>query len=186
MADIVEIPLFHIGDATVLANKAKVDASGNLYTAITILPALPTGANVIGSISNTGFNVNNFPATQAVSGTISVGNFPTSFQVSNFPATQNIAITGVGATLGSPMFSQLTAGAAVIGSISNTAFGITGAIPAGTNVIGHVIADTGSTTAVTALPALPTGANSIGTVGLNAGLAIVGKFGIDQTTPGTT
>lgn len=47
-------------------------------------------------------------------------------------------------------------------------------IPAGTNVIGHVIADTGSTTAVTALPATPAGTN------------LIGKVGIDQTTPGTT
>lgn len=33
---------------------------------------------------------------------------------------------------------------------------------------------------------LETGTNSIGTVGLNAGTALVGKVGIDQTTPGTT
>src|SRR5437016_2298610 len=37
-------------------------------------------------------------------------------------------------------------------------------LPAGSNVIGHVIADTGSTTAVTALPALPAGSNVIGHV----------------------
>jgi hypothetical protein len=33
---------------------------------------------------------------------------------------------------------------------------------------------------------LTAGVASLGTVGLNAGSAIVGKFGIDQTTPGTT
>jgi hypothetical protein len=33
---------------------------------------------------------------------------------------------------------------------------------------------------------IETGTNSIGTVGLNAGTALVGKVGIDQTTPGTT
>jgi hypothetical protein len=224
--DIVEIPLFHLGDGTNLANKAKVDSSGNLYTSTVISNtvavsgnlgvAISTGTNSIGSISNTGFNVNNFPATQAVSGTITVGtlpalptgantigavningtvpfsfagtmpvsgtvsvtNFPSAFQVSNFPATQNVDI--------------------VSGSIANTGFNVTGSLPAGTNVIGHVISDTGSTTVVTALPALPTGANSIGTVGLNAGVAsvgtvglnagtnVAGKFGIDQTTPGTT
>lgn len=48
------------------------------------------------------------------------------------------------------------------------------ALPAGTNQIGHVIADTGSTTAVTSLPAIPAGSN------------LIGKTGIDQTTPGTT
>lgn len=51
--------------------------------------------------------------------------------------------------------------AAVQGVIS---VALSAALPAGTNVIGHVIADTGSTTAVTALPALPTGANVIGHV----------------------
>lgn len=42
-------------------------------------------------------------------------------------------------------------------------------IPAGTNVIGHVIADSGSTTAVTSLPALPAGTNVIGHVIADSG-----------------
>lgn len=46
--------------------------------------------------------------------------------------------------------------------------------PATQPISGHVITDTGSTTAVTALPATP------------AGTSIIGKVGIDQTTPGTT
>lgn len=76
----------------------------------------------------------------------------------------------------------------------------TGALPAGTNVIGHVIADTGSTTAVTSLPTLPAGTNVIGHVitdtgsttavtalpALIAGSAIIGNVRIDQTTIGTT
>lgn len=37
-------------------------------------------------------------------------------------------------------------------------------LAAGSAVIGHVITDTGSTTAVTALPSIPTGANTIGAV----------------------
>lgn len=37
-------------------------------------------------------------------------------------------------------------------------------LAAGSNVVGHVIADSGSTTAVTALPAIPTGSNTIGAV----------------------
>lgn len=41
---------------------------------------------------------------------------------------------------------------------------ISAALPAGSNVIGHVIADSGSTTAVTSLPATPTGTNTIGSV----------------------
>lgn len=119
---------------------------------------------------------------------------------------------------------------------SGTALPVT--ISAGTAVIGHVITDTGSTTAVTGNVTVvqPTGTNlhavldansgvdigkltdnqsvnitqvagttiaqghgvaatavrvelptdGTGVVGLNAGSAIVGKVGIDQTTPGTT
>jgi hypothetical protein len=43
---------------------------------------------------------------------------------------------------------------------------VSSALPSGTNVIGHVIADSGSTTAVTSLPALPAGSNLIGNVEL--------------------
>jgi hypothetical protein len=48
------------------------------------------------------------------------------------------------------------------------------ALAAGSAVIGHVIADSGSTTAVTSLPAIPTGANTIGNVGIVAGTAVIG------------
>jgi len=51
---------------------------------------------------------------------------------------------------------------------------------AGSNVIGHVIGDSGSTTAVTQA----TGSNLHAV--LDAGSAVIGKTGIDQTTPGTT
>lgn len=52
----------------------------------------------------------------------------------------------------------------------------TSPLPAGTNVIGHVIVDTAPTTAVTIATA----------PALVAGVAIIGKVGIDQTTDGTT
>lgn len=86
----------------------------------------------------------------------------------------------------------LLAGAAIVGKVgvdqttpgttngvqtltgSTTAVTSLPAIPAGTNVIGHVITDTGSTTAVSSLPATPAGSN------------IIGNVRIDQTTPGTT
>jgi hypothetical protein len=69
---------------------------------------------------------------------------------------------------------------------------------AGAAVIGHVIADTGSTTAVTGNVTVVQGTGSnlhavldassavIGHVINDAGSAIIGKVGIDQTTPGTT
>lgn len=80
----------------------------------------------------------------------------------------------------------LVASAAIIGKVgidqttpgttNKVSIGTDGtvAIGAGSAVIGHVIADSGSTTAVTALPATPAGTN------------LIGKVGIDQTTPGTT
>jgi hypothetical protein len=84
----------------------------------------------------------------------------------------------------------LAAGSAVIGHVINDA---------SSAVIGHVIADSGSTTAVTGTVAANATLSAettkvIGTVniassqtvGLVAGSAIVGKVGIDQTTPGTT
>lgn len=154
--------------------------------------------------------------------------------------TTNSKLTTINTTLGSPFQAG--------GSIGNASFGVSGSLPAGSAVIGHVINDTGSTTAVTgnvtaiqatgsnlhvAVDSAPTttvsgtvtvnqgtsntttqswpmnvasfgstavstgaGAGGAGiprvtvsndsTVGLVAGSAIVGKVGIDQTTPGTT
>jgi hypothetical protein len=43
-------------------------------------------------------------------------------------------------------------------------FNVTATLGAGSAVIGHVIADSGSTTAVTSLPAIPAGTNLIGSV----------------------
>lgn len=105
-----------------------------------------TALPISGSVS-----VSNFPATQPVSGVVAV---------SNFPATQPVSGT-----------VSLGAGAAAIGSVA-----INAAIPAGANVIGHVITDTGSTTVigagaaaigsvtVTSLPSIPAGGNTIGAV----------------------
>jgi len=82
----------------------------------------------------------------------------------------------------------LTAGSAVIGHViadtgSTTAVTALPAIPAGTNVIGHVIADTGSTTAVTALPSIPAGANVIGHIIADSGstTAVTGTVAVTQS-----
>lgn len=86
----------------------------------------------------------------------------------------------------------LVAGSAVIGKvgIDQTTPGTTNkvnigtdgtvAIGAGSAVIGHVIVDTAPSTAVTNVGTFATQAT------LQTGSAIAGKFGIDQTTPGTT
>lgn len=84
-------------------------------------------------------------------------------------ATVNVG-TGAAGTGTQRVTTSTDSTIATVGAVT----AITNALPAGANVIGHVITDTGSTTVVTALPALP------------AGTAILGSVGIDQTTPGTT
>lgn len=64
-------------------------------------------------------------------------------------------VTSILNTISSTLTSMA---ASLVSIVTNTG----AAIPAGTNVIGHVIADTGSTTAVTSLPAIPVGTNAIG------------------------
>jgi hypothetical protein len=51
--------------------------------------------------ANCSVNINNFPATQPVSGTVSVGNFPTGFNVNNFPAVQPVSESTIDAALNS-------------------------------------------------------------------------------------
>jgi hypothetical protein len=82
----------------------------------------------------------------------------------------------VDAPVGTPAFVRLSDGASAI-----TALPVTD--NSGSLTVDY--ATTGSGTATGALRVeLPT--NGTGVVGLNAGSAIVGKVGIDQTTPGTT
>jgi hypothetical protein len=128
--------------------------------AVSNFPAFPTTQDVAGTV-----DVGNFPATQPISGTITAnagtGTFGVSgtVAVSNFPATQPVsgtvtanAGTGtftVGGTVAVSNFPAtqpvsgtvaLGAGSASIGSIANTAFGVTGALPAGTNLLGSTAA----------------------------------------------
>lgn len=103
-------------------------------------------------------------------------------QVSGTAVSVNNGTTDAGTqrvTLSSDSTGQvkLAAGVAIAGKvgIDQTTPGTTNgvqvnaALPAGSNVIGHVIADTGSTTAVTSLPATPTGTNTIGSVKVTDG-----------------
>lgn len=115
-----------ISSPSTYGNKAEVNASGAVLVAQT--GALPAGAAVIGHvIADTG-------STTAVTG--------------------NVAVTSAGLTNIDVALSTRTKPAdqqhAIIDSGTVTAVtAITNALPAGTNVLGHVIADTGSTTAVT-------------------------------------
>jgi hypothetical protein len=96
-----------------------------------------------------------YQATQPVSGTVSISGTPTvsgTVSVSNFPATQPIS------------------GTVAVSSLPS--------IPAGTNVIGHVIADSGSTTAVTGnvTAVQPTGTNLHVVVDSAPSTAVTGTF----------
>jgi hypothetical protein len=99
------------------------------------LPALPSGTNVIGGITNTGFNINNFPSsfnignfpvTQDISGSVSVDNFPLTLAVTGsfYPETQPVSIASL---------PSLPSGTNAIGSITNASFGISGTLPAFTS-----------------------------------------------------
>ena len=177
MADVNSIAEIRLGDGTNGALKAKVDSNGNQYNVITNTAAVSGNVGVTSlppiAITNTSFNVGNFPTVGATSGNPLFEQLvgPGTSAISPLYVNTVAGSGGAGTSAGNPLFEQLVAGSAAIGSVTVTALPI---LPSGTNVIGHVIADAGSTTAVTALPSLI------------AGSAIVGKFGIDQTTPGTT
>jgi hypothetical protein len=92
-----------------------------------------------------GANVN---ATQSGTWTVQPGNTAntTAWKVDGSAVTQPVSGT----------FWQATQ--PVSGTVS------VNALPTGSNVIGHAIIDSGSTTAVTSLPALPAGTNNVGLV----------------------
>ncbi len=87
------------------------------------------------------------------------------------PPSQAVTNTGTFVTQ-STLAAETTK---VIGTVNVSAAQVVG-LSTGSNVIGHVIVDTAPTTAVTIATA-PV---------LVAGTALIGKVGIDQTTPGTT
>lgn len=114
----------------------------NVTNTVTItgsVNAIQSGAWSVGrtwtlSSATDSVNVGNFPATQPVSGTVAV--------------TQS---TSPWVTSGSGNFTVVQPTGTNLHTVldSGTLTSITNALPAGTNVIGHVITDTGSTTVVT-------------------------------------
>jgi hypothetical protein len=104
-----------------------------------------------------------FQATQPVSGAFFQAVQPVSGAF--FQATQPV----------SGAFFQATQPVSVVSGTLTSVTAITNALPAGTNVLGHIIVDSGTITAVTAIiNALPTGANTIGKVDIlgNAGATL--------------
>jgi hypothetical protein len=178
------------GKITAVNTGAVVISSGVLTTvgAVTaITNALPAGSNAIGKLAaNSG----------VIIGAVEIA------------ASQTIGIAAGSAVIGHIILDSGAVNATlaaettkVIGTV-NVAASQTIGLAAGAAVIGHVIVDSGSITIGAALPA---GTNGIGkltansgvtigaveiaaaqTLGLVAGTALVGKVGLDQTTPGTT
>lgn len=108
----------------------QCDINGNLKTLTTIIGSIPTGSNVIGSISNTGFNINGLLPTFSSTPTFNVG------------TTNGLALDTSVNNLLKPS-STLNA-VTTVGSISN-------ALPTGTNNIGQVTANAGTNLNTSAL-----------------------------------
>lgn len=194
-----------------MANSAPVVVASD-QSALPVNATLQTGANTVGAISNTAFTANagtnlntsalaldatltggtqkaiarggakgSTTAADVTSTAVDANTQALHTSVTNFPATQPVSLATNTPTLQSGSTTAVTQATgtnlhAVIDSGSTTA--VTQAT--GTNL--HAVIDTGSTTAVTQA----TAANLNATVVNAAGTAIMGKVGIDQTTPGTT
>lgn len=152
-ANTVERERINISDPTTDVGLARVENStpgASDYGLVTrpILPALPAGSNVIGHViadsGSTTVVTGNVTAVQAT-GTnlhVVVDTAPTTAVTNAGLSNLDIALS----TRTKPADQQHT----IVDSGTLTAVtAITNALPAGTNVLGHVIADTGSTTAVT-------------------------------------
>jgi len=151
------------------ARAFKVDTSGELYIAN---PGSPASSVAISNQAVTHYlgvdasgliGINNFPSSQAVTGTF----WPYILGQTTMSASVPVAIASNQSALAvSGTFWQSVQPVSQSGSWS-TAVTSLPALPAGSNVIGHVITDSGSTTAVTGTVAvsaaslpLPSGAST--------------------------
>jgi hypothetical protein len=148
----------------------QLDADGSLFA--NIRDALPAGTNVIGHVI-----VDTAPTT-AVTGTFYQTTQPVS--IATMPST---AVTGTFWQATQPVSGTLTlgAGAAAIGSISNTSFIATQAT--GTNL--HVVVDAAPTTAVTGAFYQATQPVSIASLPSGA-VTNAGTFAVQVTSAPTT
>jgi hypothetical protein len=131
-------------------SRAQQQQSGGGGSSVSISAALPSGANVVGKV---GID----QTTPGTTNLVSIGSNGTVGLLAGANLVGKVGIdqTTPGTTNGVQVNAALPAGANVIGHVINDA---------SSAVIGHVIADSGSTTAVTALPALAAGTNNIGFV----------------------
>lgn len=170
------------GDVNVM-NVPAVSQSGTWNIgSITTLPALPTGANTIGAISNTAFAISGtlpaFASTPAV--TIS-GNLPA------FASTPAFTLSGTGVIKGAGTAGTADAGVVTIQGIASmtpvqvsqaTASSLNATVVGtGTFAVQAAQSGTWNIGTVTTLPALPTGGNVIGIVGYAIGSTTSGQSG---------
>jgi hypothetical protein len=182
-ADVISVQ----GEASMTA--LKTDGSGVTQPVSAASLPLPTGAStaakhpalgtagsasadvisVQGVASMTALKVDGSGVTQPVSGTVTAAGAAASGASKSGNPVQVGAVfntTQPTVTTGQAVEAQATARGARIVATGVDTFNVTvsAALPAGTNVIGHTIIDSGSTTAVTSLPATPAGTNLIGEV----------------------
>lgn len=162
------------GASTEAKQDAIITALGNIATLL--------GATL--TVSGT-VNVGNFPGTQAVSGTFWQATQPVSLASVPLPAGAATEVT-LAAVLAKIIAAPSTEAKqdalialfpAALTALSNFKVAVQEALPAGTNAIGKLAANSGvdiGDVDVTSLPTLPAGTN------------VIGKVAIDQTTPGTT
>lgn len=162
----------------------QVDTAPTTAVTIATAPALVASAAIIGNIRIDQTTPGTTNAVQANAGT-NLNTSALSLSATQTDRTQKTQITD-GTRDGTVKAASTAAGAtdtALVVAISpNNAV----ALAAGVAVIGHVIADTGSTTAVTGNVTVTQATGTNLHAVLDAASAIVGKVGIDQTTPGTT
>lgn len=153
------------------ANVLAVDSSGRL-SILSITNALPAGTNLLGTVELADSGGTNKLAIDSSGRLTLVPNQVVEIGDGTTP-TQKLAIDASGRLSILSIANALPAGTNVIGHVvvdSAGSVSVTSlpALPAGTNVIGHVIVDSAGSVSVTALPALPAGTNVIGSAMIQA------------------
>ena len=120
---------------------ANTDKSAQLVSAAAPLPVSLSG------LDGAGFAISNFPATQAVSGSVSVGNFPAtqavsgSVSVGNFPATQAVSVAALPLPAGAATAAGQVSAQASLTAIAASLPGALGAMPGGASTSVVVASD---------------------------------------------
>lgn len=154
-------------------NQLAIDSSGKL--GVNSLPALPAGTNVIGHVvvdSAGSVSITSLPSLPA--GTNVIGHI--------IVDSGSVSLSAGSATIGGVKLVD-TAGTNQLAIDSAGKIGINAlpALPAGTNVIGHVVVDSAGSVAVTSLPSLPAGTNVIGHIIVDSGSVSVSNFPSEQS-----